>query len=64
MVGPFVPLDDVENIFDDIVDNVCDVLINVSNNYIENSYIKGEPVREKRRAVSLRFPHGTWNVPI
>lgn len=50
MTTPFVPLNDFEDLFDEIVENVGD---NDSSLYIGNNYIRSAPARRMRRAVFI-----------
>lgn len=65
---PFVPLNDVEEVFDLILENVNTdeetVVQDLQDlvNYVDATYITGVPARGRRRAVPPRFEPGLWNV--
>lgn len=56
MAIPFIPSNDV----DEIIENADDELNDLSL-CIENTYTRGVPTGERRRAVPLQFPLQIWN---
>lgn len=64
---PFVPIDDVLNIFDEIVAEIPDdlededALMDVVQ-YIERTYVRGRAARGRRPASAPRFPPNIWSV--
>ena len=60
MALPFVPIDDVADVFDAIVENVDDRVLDFCS-YVENTYIRGHRALRRRRAVPPRFPPKMWN---
>jgi MULE transposase domain/FLYWCH zinc finger domain len=58
---PFVPLDDVENVFQELKNEIHESVDDLAT-YIEVTYILGKPARGRRRAVAPRFPMELWNV--
>lgn len=71
---PFIPLDDIEEVFDLIVlnspqpddvhnipEDVIEHLIDLLN-YVDRVYVKGISARGRRRAVQPRFPPKIWNL--
>ncbi|XP_034236635.1 uncharacterized protein LOC117642496 [Thrips palmi] len=53
MAVPFVPMDDVEEVFDMIVEEADDRVLNVAT-HLDNNYIRGN--RTLRRAIPPLFP--------
>jgi hypothetical protein len=58
---PFVPLDVVVDVFEQLKDDIHDIVDELAT-YIEVTYISGKPARGRRRAVAPRFPKELWNV--
>lgn len=60
---PFVPEQDILDVFDTIVAEVEDdqPLMDVIN-YVERTYVRGRPARGRRPAVNARFPPKIWTV--
>lgn len=58
---PFVPEEDVNEVFDALVEVLEDEVLPISD-YIETTYIKGRPARGRRRAAPPLFPANLWNV--
>lgn len=61
MALPFVPLPDLENTFDAVVDDMDDRVLAVATT-LDNTYIRGHRQLRRRRAVPPRFPPALWNV--
>lgn len=70
---PFIPLDDIPDVFDAISDEAAriveddgneEILHNLTNliDYVETFYIRGRPARGRRRAAGPRFEPILWNV--
>jgi hypothetical protein len=58
---PFIPLEDVKDIFDEVMGAIHDDVHDLAN-YVEVNYVNGYPARGRRRAVAPRFPPNCWNV--
>lgn len=66
---PFVPLTDITEIFDFIVNNLEDQEMDEDVktklfdliSYVERVYVRGVPARGRRQAVAPRFPPNLWN---
>jgi len=58
---PFLPLDDVIDVFNDMEDDLSDAVLEVYE-YFEKTYLVGTPGRGRRRAVPPRYPPAIWNV--
>ena len=61
MALPFVPLADVEEAFDDVMETLDERCLEVAS-YIEHTYVRGYPRRGRRRAIPPTFPPPVWNV--
>lgn len=59
----FVPLEDVNKIFEYLVENVEENLDDIMN-YVERVYVHGRHDRGRRRPEAPRFPLESWNVYI
>ena len=58
----FVPLEDVEEVFNDIMeDDLPEAVLSVYET-VEKTYVTGTPARGRRRAVPPRYPPAKWNV--
>lgn len=60
MALPFIPLEDVVDTFDELVEEIHEDVIDFAE-YIERTYIRGTRARGRRRAVPPRFPPVVWN---
>jgi hypothetical protein len=61
MALPFVPVADVEDTFDSIVEECDDRVLNFATT-LETNYIRGHRNLRRRRAVPPQFPPQLWNV--
>lgn len=61
MALPFVPIDDVEEVFDIVYNELHDDVIPLAE-YLKATYVRGRPARGRRRAVPPRFSPPKWNV--
>ena len=61
MALPFIPTDEVEAVFDAIVDEMDDRVLAFAD-HLENTYIRGHRALRRRRQVPPRFPIDKWNV--
>lgn len=61
MALPFVPLDEILTVFNELKDDAPDEVEDFVQ-YLERTYVKGRPARGRRRAVPPRFPPKTWCV--
>lgn len=61
---PFIPVADVLEVFDNIVNEIPDDIVALVNltEYIERTYIRGRPARGRRPATFARFPPNIWSV--
>lgn len=60
MALSFVPLDDVAPVFDMLMDDLHESVVDFAS-YIEATYIRGRPARGRRRATPPLFPPALWN---
>ncbi|KAK3918974.1 DNA gyrase subunit B [Frankliniella fusca] len=61
MAIPFVPVNEVEEVFDMVYDEVDDRVLNLAT-HLDNNYIRGHRALRRRRAVPPMFPLALWNV--
>ncbi|KAK3919694.1 Transposase for insertion sequence element IS905 [Frankliniella fusca] len=61
MAIPFVPVNEVEEVFDMVYDDVDDRVLNLAT-HLDNNYIRGHRALRRRRAVPPMFPVALWNV--
>ena len=61
MALPFIPLQDVQEVWELLYDNMQEEIIELAS-YVETTYVTGRPARGRRRAVPPRFAPETWNV--
>lgn len=59
---PFLPLEDLEEVFDSLVEEIEDENILDLATYIEQTYIRGFPARGRRAARPPLYPPPYWNV--
>ncbi|KAJ4429635.1 hypothetical protein ANN_21836 [Periplaneta americana] len=58
---PFIPLEDIENTFDLLYDDINEDLVDLSE-YIQNTYVRGRRARGRRRSVPAWFLPPNWNM--
>ncbi|KAJ4449666.1 hypothetical protein ANN_01070 [Periplaneta americana] len=58
---PFVPLADVEDVFEELSGVVHDDVEELVN-YIDLTYVRDRPARGRRHAVTARYPPELWNM--
>ena len=58
---PFIPLHDLEETFDNLLDTIHDDVQDVAT-YMETTYIRDRPARGRRRAIPPRFVPQIWNM--
>ena len=61
MAIPFIPLDDLEKVFDQLYDVVPEESVKLWE-YFDEIYLRGRAARGRRKHVPPRFPTETWNL--
>lgn len=57
---PFIPLEDIVEIFVELRNTICSLVIPVWQ-YLDETYVRGRPARGRRRATPPLFPPSIWN---
>lgn len=58
---PFIPLEDVVEVFDSLLDDLHETVIPLYD-YVDETYVRGKKARGRRAATAPRFEPAMWNV--